>query len=334
MSSNSYSLVEAMVYQFINKIKNDPERNIRNSVDMALNFSKGRFQREFLSRAQKTLKNEHSAYYGLVWDAVNNIDTEKLVAFGMNIGYNSCTKGAETIRRIETEKGFNIPWSMTLKINEKAFRIYEENYRRIIEEGKELGIFTWLIFAEGNPHYIMDIISENTDCAFVIFCETDRLDNTFIDYADKLNNLMLCIKYTNGAAELCERLRQRNMLYSVYITYNDTNTAEIFSDMLLCRAEYLHPIVAVVVPDEACSDMTRGAVYKYVKNSRVKQIFGTVLWEFCYDSLYIDNIISDGPCAAVIDKNGRMYRMYDSDEKSVSCFSNGLEGALRMLFPK
>ena len=56
--------------------------------------------------------------------------------------------------------------------------------------------------------------------------------------------------------------------------------------------------------------------------------------EFCYDSLYIDNIISDGPCAAVIDKNGRMYRMYDSDEKSVSCFSNGLEGALRMMFPK
>lgn len=84
---------------------------------------------------------------------------------------------------------------MTLNTNGKAFRIYEENYRRIIEEGKELGIFTWFIFAEGNPHYVMDIISENPNCAFVIFCETDRIDNTFIDDTDKLNNLMLCLFY-------------------------------------------------------------------------------------------------------------------------------------------
>ncbi len=334
MSGNSYGLIETMAYQFINKIKNDPQRNIRNSVDMALNFSNGRFQREFLNSAQNILKNEHSAYYGLIWDAVNNVDTQKLVTFGMNIGYNSCTKGAEIIRRTEAEKGFDIPWSMTLETDESNFVRYEENYRKIIADGKKLGIFTWFVFAEGNPQYLLDIIRENRDCAFVVFCEAGTFGSAFIDKADKLENIMLCIKYANGAAELCERLRQRKMLYSVYITYNDKNTSDFFNNILLNRIEFFHPALTVAVPDKSCSDMTKGAVYRHIQNLRTKENFSTVLWEFYYDSLYIDNVISDGLCAAVIDKNGLIRCMYNTDEKSADCFSQNLEASLRMLFPK
>lgn len=334
MSGNSYSLIETMAYQFINKIKNDPERNIRNSVDMALNFSNGRFQREFLNSAQNILKNEHSAYYGLIWDAVNNIDTKKLVTFGMNIGYNSCTKGAEIIRRLENQRGFSIPWSLTLKTNEEAFRKNNENYTKLIAEGKKLGIFTWFIHTEGNIQYLNDIVAENPDCAFVIFGVPYDINSIFTEEIANLNNVMLCIRYTKYAAEICERMRHRKMLYSIYFNYNENNTAEILDDHLLERVEYLHPVFTVLVPEQECSEMARNAVCKYVRNSRIKQEYGTILWENFCDSLFIDKVISGAPCSAEIDTNGNLYKSSTYSSDSVNCFSQGLENSFRTLFSK
>ena len=40
-------LVKTMVRKTIRDIKDSPERSIRNLVDMALNFSEGRFQQDF-----------------------------------------------------------------------------------------------------------------------------------------------------------------------------------------------------------------------------------------------------------------------------------------------
>lgn len=334
MHDNSYSLIEAMAYQFIEKIKNDPQRNIRNCVDMALNFSDGRFQREFFNSAQDILKNENSSYYRMILEAVHNIDSRKLVTFGMNIGYNSFTHGAEIIRRTEEEKGFDIPWSVTLITNEKNFSENEMNYRKIIAEGKKLGIFTWFVFADKNPQYLMDIILRNPDCAFIIFCESDDITDGFIDEADNMNNIMLCIKYENGIGEIFEKLRLRKMLYSVYVVYDDNTISGFFSDVIVNHAEVFRSLLTIVVPDKNCSDMTKNIVYRHIKKLRIKKNFKTVMWEFCYDSLYIDNVISDGPCAAVIDKNGKISRIYDSDEKSSDCFSQGLENSLKELFPK
>jgi len=53
------------------------------------------------------LKNENSGYYGLIRDTMAYVDTERLFAFGMNLGYNGCTEGAQKIRANETKLGFH-----------------------------------------------------------------------------------------------------------------------------------------------------------------------------------------------------------------------------------
>lgn len=69
-------LVETVVKKALKNIKDNPERGIRNLVDRALQFSSGRFQKNFFAVAQAMLQNENSAYYGLVRDTVAYADME------------------------------------------------------------------------------------------------------------------------------------------------------------------------------------------------------------------------------------------------------------------
>lgn len=64
--SMSRFLVETVVKKALKSIKDSPERGIRNLVDMGLQFSEGRFQKNFFTVAQTMLQNENSAYYSLV----------------------------------------------------------------------------------------------------------------------------------------------------------------------------------------------------------------------------------------------------------------------------
>ena len=110
-------LVEATVRRTLKNIQESPHRATRNLVDLGLQFSSGRFQTRFLTQAQKLLQNPKSAYYDLVKNIVTTVDHDIITTFGVNLGYNSCTKGAQRIREIEAEKGFNIPWALNLLIN-------------------------------------------------------------------------------------------------------------------------------------------------------------------------------------------------------------------------
>ena len=96
----NWMLIESVVRRTVQKLHDSPEREIRNLIDLGLSFADGRFQRKFLKASQKMLRNEKSAYYPLIKDVVSHVDEERLVTFGMNLGYNGCTRGAKTIRQI------------------------------------------------------------------------------------------------------------------------------------------------------------------------------------------------------------------------------------------
>ena len=59
-------MVTTIVRKAIRDLKTDPDRTVRNLVDMALHFADSRFQEQFYSSAQRLLANEKSAYYCLV----------------------------------------------------------------------------------------------------------------------------------------------------------------------------------------------------------------------------------------------------------------------------
>ena len=72
------------------------------------------------------LQNEKSAYYDLAKRIATGVDHDLVTTFGVNVGYNGFTKGARLIRRIEAERGFNIPWALHVGINEEKLAALEK----------------------------------------------------------------------------------------------------------------------------------------------------------------------------------------------------------------
>ena len=184
------TLIQTVVRQKLNAIKSDPERSLRNLVDMGLSFAVGGEQRRFLQQAQHALQDENSAYYRIIYDMALHVDTEHLMGFGMNLGYNSLTAGARTIRRLESECGYDIPWCLTLAIDRKGYTAHESDYTNLIEQGKRLGIYTYLIIAPELPVGLFTLLRQQKDCAFLLFTSPDELTGDVIDTMAQLYHVI------------------------------------------------------------------------------------------------------------------------------------------------
>lgn len=213
------TLIQTVVRQKLNAIKSDPERSLRNLVDMGLSFAAGSEQKRFLQQAQRTLQDENSAYYRIIYDMALHVDTEHLMGFGMNLGYNSLTAGARTIRRLESECGYDIPWCLTLAIDRKGYTAHESDYTNLIEQGKRLGIYTYLIIAPELPVGLFPLLRQQKDCAFLLFISPDELTGDVIDTMAQLYHVMPVVRFGDGAEEVCDAMRRREMLYSVFLPY-------------------------------------------------------------------------------------------------------------------
>lgn len=144
-------LVESTIRRTLKAMQESPEREARNWLTPGPSFSTGRFQTRLISHAQRMLQNAESAYYALVKDVVTYADHDNIATFGVNLGYNSCTKGARLIRETEREKGFNIPWALHLRVSQEKLASAPGLYPSILREGTSLGIYTYLLFVPGDP---------------------------------------------------------------------------------------------------------------------------------------------------------------------------------------
>lgn len=211
-------LVETVVRNSLKSIRENPEREIRNLVDMALQFSEGRFQKNFFTIAQTMLQNEDSAYYDLIRNIVFHTETDRLHTFGMNLGYNSCTRGAQMIRDHEAAMACRIPWSLSIQIDPQKLTGNYERYELLIHDGERLGIFTWMLFPSGCVQTVLPLVREHPDSAFCIFCEARSLTPAFLDEAEGIHNIMLVVRYDEKAVKKspCSGRWDSYILYGIH----------------------------------------------------------------------------------------------------------------------
>jgi len=301
------TLIETLVRRTIKEVNLSPRRSVRNLVDMALDFSDGRFQRHFFEIAQDMLSNENSAYYELIPEAASHIDIEKIVKFGVNVGYNSCTYGARIIRKAEETEQCNIPWSVMLSVDSKKYLEDKEFYNSVISQGKSLGIYTWIIFCDSGIEKIIDIAKENDECAFIFYCTPVNISRALLEKAENINNAFFAVEYSKGIDLSCRMLHEKKFLYSVYYKFSDENINDIFSGKYFEESQRLNSLFTAFVPMVSCSNAAREKVYKYLKDTRIKQLYNTIPWDSYYDSCFVDSIVSDDSCFASFDAEGYLW---------------------------
>ena len=200
-------LVESTIRRTLKAMRESPEREARNLVDAGAQFSTGRFQTRLISHAQRMLQNAKSAYYALVKDVVTYADHDNITTFGVNLGYNSCTKGARLIRETEREKGFNIPWALHLRVSQEKLASDPGLYPSILREGTSLGIYTYLLFVPGEAQAVLPLVMEYPDCAFLLFLEGGQITPAFLEELAPLKNVMVSVRRGEAMEQACRALR-------------------------------------------------------------------------------------------------------------------------------
>ena len=248
---------------------------------MALQFSDGRFQQDFFAAAQTMLENDNSAYYDLVRNTVAHVDTDHLFTFGMNLGDNGCTVGAQRIRKNEASMGVRIPWTVSLQIDVERFLFHSEQYHGMIYEGEKLGIYTWMLFVSERPMEILPFVETHTDSAFFLFCEPKDVTAAFLDTASELHNLMLVVRYDENALHVYSMLQRAELLYSVWYPYSGLDLNSIINGDLFYSTQQVTPIFTALVPGRECCDAVQKCVHEAVKKARNGQsyYFCKTIWE-------------------------------------------------------
>ena len=306
--SLNHTLIETTIRNAIKQIKDDPERNIRNLVDMALTFSNGRFQQHFFKSAQKLLQSPTSCYYKLVPDLINNVDPERIITFGMNVGYNSCTIGAARIREIEAMSSFNIPWSLFLELSGNGYQKNTHSVHYLISQGKDMGIYTWLIHSIDHPFYLLELARTFPDCAFPIFCTSKDITPMLLDEASDIYNIMFIVEYSDDMEAACALLRSGKFLYSISYSYEEQNMEKIIRNEILHDTENLHSAFTLLY-SKTYSLTKPSPVYQHIRQTREAQDFKTIPFDIIHDNYWIDSIISDQPCSIFFTQNGDCYSL-------------------------
>lgn len=328
-------LVESTVRRTLKNMQDSPERATRNLVDLGLQFSNGRFQARLLSQTQKMLQNTKSAYYDLVKNIVSTVDHDIITTFGVNLGYNSCTKGARLIREIEGERGFNIPWALNLAVNEEKMEEEPNFYPSVLCQGKALGIYTYLLFISGYSEKVISMIEKEPDCAFILFLRGHQISQSFIKKLKTVKNVMVSV-YTNEDMQgACQKLRDAKLLYAVYQRYTEKDREHILSGSWLSSVLPYHPAFAFLRTEPDCNPKTQKEVYDYITSVRDGQQFPVIFMDIKQDTLMIDRVISDGECLAGFDFDGslRTHEGIRKDEQ-YNIFHHPLEEILQIVSKK
>ncbi len=298
------ALVEGIISRALKDMENDSRRTARNLVDLGLTLARGPFERLFLAACRNVLDDENSTYYQTLDRALKDFDRQTLITFGINAGFEGCSRGAKRIREIEQRRGFNIPWTIRLAVGRDGLAV--ERVRQIIHQAMELGVHVFrLVDCQLELEELTQLLQEYPTCAFVLFTTGCREPQWDLEALTKYHGLLFSVcAQSPGARTLCDRLTQTRMPYAVHLDYDDQNAADL--PHLLEQAQELGSLLVLLRGFDA-TGQTREQVNRQVVEARTTGIYPAVPIDIPADLLAIDQVISSDACSLAFLPDGRAF---------------------------
>ena len=334
------AMIETAVNKFLHDIKDDSKRGIRNLVDLGSHFATGRFQKDIFAIAQTMLANPESPYYQIVSHLAKHVDHKIIKRFGINIGYNSWTIGAKTIRQREKTLGYNIPWLIVFDfLTDSGGKVDLDDVLEIIRQGKKMGIYSYMFFLGDRTDDVVTVLEQNLDCAFFLFISPEALDPDNVHRIKFLGNTIFLVfsppdKSTESFSRATGILSKEQCLFGVYCYYDNENVQRILNDQWIVKIQRLHSPLAFLIPKETCSEENVTNIHEYIQKSRENLRYPLYIMDFYEDIAYIDRIISVESCFLGIRSNGNAIVVQNNDLVEFSIKERSLEGILSKAMPK
>ncbi len=321
------AVIESMVDRGIRRIAEDPERGLRNLVDMGITAATGRFQKHYMGIMRSVLEDEGCPYYELVCRTVRQTETRNLTRFGVNIGWQSWTVGAQSIRRCEAKQGLDVPWSLTLHMEGGA---EGPDWGALLRAGQEYGIYTYFLHTGADQAALgkaAALIKSAPLGAFLLFAAPEAVTRASSQLSG-LDNLMVLVDTSaDGWQEAAAALREERRLYGFWrLCEADGLEAAARS---LEDIQYEGGTVAFLIPAPSCGEAERTRLRQFTRESWGSPRYPLLVFDYYDDILLVDGIISGGSCFVGVLPDGQATMLLDGQERPAGArpFWDALLGA-------
>lgn len=244
-------LIENAVRLNLKNFENDEKRCIRRLIDTGATVTKSSSDDGIFSKLRELFKDDNSPYYSAAASLFRNISRDRLICFGVNLGYNSFTKGAKTIAQFEKKSGKVVPWIADMDVtteNEAKYR--SETFEKLLAHYSGFGINTYIMrFSNGIPEgtylAIFETLEQNPYIDVLLMLPDEVLSNKIIMAMDKLNNIMAVISYdSENYNEMLDKLESMKIINASRFTVSNgfsekLNEEKIFSKVSDCLCPVL-----------------------------------------------------------------------------------------------
>lgn len=274
-------LFSVAVDQTLRHVNKDREKGFMQILNLAQKFMGDNFTAEAYEGAKKMIQNPDGKWMQYVNRLLDETDSHVAKMTALNLGYEAAFRGTKTIREMRKVHNCNIPWLIlmdpTSACNLKCTGCWAAEYGhklnltfedmdRVITQGKELGIYFYMLTG-GEPLVrkadIIKLCEKHNDCEFHAFTNGTLVDEAFCEEMRRVGNLSLSISLEGfetvndlrrGAGvfdrvmQAMDLLKQYGLIFGTSICYTSKNietvTSDEFLDMIIekgCRyAWYFH----------------------------------------------------------------------------------------------
>lgn len=326
-------------------IEKDPMNNMHKLLDWAEKIITRENHKRMLETFRKVVDDPESNWYKLIERYFNELSPASRKKFLINYMVNSGMVGIPIQDKMKKKYNCNIPWAILMdptsacNLNctgcwaaeyDKTDSLSYELLDRIINEGKELGIYMYL-YSGGEPLVRKDdlikLAKKHSDCSFLSFTNATLVDEEFAKTLGELGNFGLAISIEGfeevtdmrrgkgtfkKVMEAMDLLKKEGVIFGFSTCYHRHNTYSIateeYIDFLIEKGcmfgwyfTYI-PIGKDAVVDLMVTPEQREYMYHQVRYLRTKKpIF---ILDFWNDGEYVDGCIAGGRRYIHINANG------------------------------
>ena len=343
----AFSVAADAVLKYVNK-NDDRTKALLKVVDLTESFAKDRFKPESYEAARKMIQDPENKWMQYLNRLFDEVSPNVLKTTALNLGFDAMLYGTKVMHEAREKYQCNVPWLIlmdpTSACNLKCTGCWAAEYGhllnlsfedmdRVITQGKELGIYLYMLTG-GEPLVrkkdIIRLCEKHNDCEFHAFTNGTLVDEEFCNEMERVGNLTLSIslegyeKVNDGrrgkgvyekVMHAMDLLKAHGQIFGTSICYTRANietvTSDEFLDMIIekgCRyAWYFH---YMPVGNEAATDLLLTPEQREYMYHRIREIRGfeggkpIFVFDFQNDGEFVGGCIAGGRFYCHINPNG------------------------------
>jgi len=345
MKSPKQLVSAKLMEEGVNYIKKSPLENFPNLLNWAEKIIIKQQHREIVNTVKKAWEDPSNNWHIYMEKILTELHPQMLKKFMVNFFVNSSIIGIPLTEKLRKIHHCNIPWAIlmdpTASCNLSCVGCWAEKYNahdslsvetmdRIIQEGKELGIYMYL-YSGGEPllrkHDLIKLAEKHDDCMFMAFTNGTLIDEAFAKDLQRVGNLSFAFSIEGNEEETDMRrgkgtyqkvikamdiLKAHGIGFGFSTCYHRKNTSVVGSpeyiDFLIEKGclfgwyfTYM-PLGKDAILDLLVTPEQREFMYHSIRQARKeKPIF---LLDFWNDGEYINGCIAGGRRYLHINANG------------------------------